>query len=170
MSSVRILIADDHDVVRRGLRSLLECQPGWVVVDEAVNGREALEAAACEAFDLILMDVQMPEMDGFEATRGIRESEMLTGHRTPIVAIYGPTLRVRSEPWRDRGLVTEAVEPGPLPCRPCDQRACAPGDFRCLTQITPEAVIAAAERALACDRAGVRTDAPAAVPLASAGR
>jgi predicted lipopolysaccharide heptosyltransferase III len=90
--------------------------------------------------------------------------------RTPIVAIYGPTLRVRSEPWRDRGLVTEAVEPGPLPCRPCDQRACAPGDFRCLTQITPEAVIAAAERALARDRAGVRTDAPAAVPLASAGR
>jgi heptosyltransferase II len=68
---------------------------------------------------------------------------------TPIVAIYGPTLRARSEPWRDGRLVSEAVEPGPLPCRPCNQRACIPGDFRCLTQTTAEQVAAAAERALA---------------------
>jgi ADP-heptose:LPS heptosyltransferase len=85
--------------------------------------------------------------------------------RTPIVGIYGPTLRARSEPWRDRLLVTEAVEPGPLPCRPCDQRTCAPGDFRCLARITPDQVVAAAEHAL--DRAhtsgGAQTD-PAAVP------
>jgi lipopolysaccharide heptosyltransferase II len=72
--------------------------------------------------------------------------------RTPIVAIYGPTLRVRSEPWRDAAFVSEAVEPAPLPCRPCDQRACAPGDFRCLTQTTAEQVAAAAERALARGR------------------
>ena len=85
--------------------------------------------------------------------------------RTPIVGIYGPTLRARSEPWRDRLLVTEAVEPGPLPCRPCDQRACAPGDFRCLTGITPDEVAAAAERALDRARAprGARID-PAAAP------
>ena len=72
--------------------------------------------------------------------------------RTPIVGIYGPTLSVRSEPWRGPLLVTEAVEPGPLPCRPCDQRVCAPGDFRCLRQITPDEVAAAAERALARGR------------------
>jgi predicted lipopolysaccharide heptosyltransferase III len=68
--------------------------------------------------------------------------------RTPIVAIYGPTLPIRSAPWRDPMLITEAVDAGELPCRPCDQRTCAPGDFRCLTQVAAEPVLAAAERAL----------------------
>jgi ADP-heptose:LPS heptosyltransferase len=68
--------------------------------------------------------------------------------RTPIVGLYGPTLPVRSAPWRSPALTTESVEGGPLPCRPCDQRVCVPGDFRCLTRITPDAVVAAAERAL----------------------
>jgi ADP-heptose:LPS heptosyltransferase len=66
----------------------------------------------------------------------------------PIVAIYGPTLPARSAPWRDPRAVTESVEVEGLPCRPCGQRVCAPGDFRCLTRIDPESVIAAAERAL----------------------
>jgi ADP-heptose:LPS heptosyltransferase len=66
----------------------------------------------------------------------------------PIVALYGPTLPVRSAPWRNRSLVTESVEITDLACRPCDQRVCTPGDFRCLTRISPEDVIAAAERAL----------------------
>jgi predicted lipopolysaccharide heptosyltransferase III len=65
-----------------------------------------------------------------------------------IVGIYGPTLPVRSEPWRDPGFVSESIEVGPLPCRPCDQRRCAPGDYRCLTGIAPAAVLAAADRAL----------------------
>jgi lipopolysaccharide heptosyltransferase II len=67
---------------------------------------------------------------------------------TPIVGLYGPTLPVRSSPWRDPALVTESVEVDGLPCRPCDQRVCTPGDFRCLTRISVEAVVAAAERAL----------------------
>lgn len=67
---------------------------------------------------------------------------------TPVVALFGPTLRERSAPWRDPALVTEAVEPGPLGCRPCDQRRCEPGDFRCLTGLTAARVAAAAERAL----------------------
>jgi lipopolysaccharide heptosyltransferase II len=68
--------------------------------------------------------------------------------RTPIVGIYGPTLAERSAPWRDPEIATEAVQVHGLPCRPCDQRVCAPGDFRCLTTIPPQAVIAAAERAM----------------------
>jgi lipopolysaccharide heptosyltransferase II len=68
--------------------------------------------------------------------------------RTPIVGIYGPTLAARSEPWRDPRVATEAVQVDGLPCRPCEQRVCEPGDFRCLTRLTPETVIAAAERAL----------------------
>jgi lipopolysaccharide heptosyltransferase II len=70
----------------------------------------------------------------------------------PIVGLYGPTLPVRSAPWRSDRCVTESVDAGPLPCRPCDQRACAPGDFRCLTSILPAQVAQAAGRALA--RAG----------------
>ena len=68
---VRILIADDHDVVRRGLRSLLEGQPGWVVVDEAVNGREAVKKAAHWKPDVVALDLSMPELNGLEATRQI---------------------------------------------------------------------------------------------------
>ncbi|HXE80241.1 MAG TPA: glycosyltransferase family 9 protein, partial [Vicinamibacterales bacterium] len=73
---------------------------------------------------------------------------------TPIVAVYGPTLAARSRPWRAPELVTEDVEPEPLACRPCDQRRCEPGDFRCLTSITPDRVADAAERALARANAG----------------
>lgn len=69
--------------------------------------------------------------------------------RTPIVGLYGPTLPVRSAPWRDPQLWSAAVDVGALPCRPCEQRVCAPGDFRCLTHITVDAVVAEAERALA---------------------
>src|SRR6185436_4495826 len=54
----------------------------------------------------------------------------------PIVGLYGPTLPARSAPWRAETWITESVDAGPLPCRPCDQRVCAPGDFRCLTSIT----------------------------------
>jgi ADP-heptose:LPS heptosyltransferase len=67
----------------------------------------------------------------------------------PIVALYGPTLPARSAPWRAPDLIGEAVEVDGLPCRPCDQRVCTPGDFRCLTWIRPEQVVDAAERALA---------------------
>jgi ADP-heptose:LPS heptosyltransferase len=67
---------------------------------------------------------------------------------TPVVAIYGPTLPVRSTPWRDPAIPTASVEIPGLPCRPCDQRVCAPGDFRCLSTLTPQAVLAAVERTL----------------------
>jgi lipopolysaccharide heptosyltransferase II len=67
---------------------------------------------------------------------------------TPIVGLYGPTLPARSAPWRDPAIPTESLEVDGLPCRPCDQRVCAPGDFRCLTTLKPEDVISAAERAL----------------------
>ncbi len=68
--------------------------------------------------------------------------------RTPIVGIFGPTLPARSAPWRDPAVPTESVEVAALPCRPCEQRACVPGDFRCLTTLKPDDVISAAERVL----------------------
>jgi lipopolysaccharide heptosyltransferase II len=68
--------------------------------------------------------------------------------KVPVVGLYGPTLRARPEPWRSPEYVAEAVEIRDLPCRPCDQRVCTPGDFRCLTSIRPGQVVEAAERAL----------------------
>lgn len=67
---------------------------------------------------------------------------------TPIVGLYGPTLPARSAPWRDPAIPTESLEVAGLACRPCEQRVCAPGDFRCLTTLQPEEVVSAAERAL----------------------
>jgi lipopolysaccharide heptosyltransferase II len=67
---------------------------------------------------------------------------------TPIVGLYGPTLPVRSAPWRNPGVPSEAVERLDLTCRPCDQRNCVHGDYRCLTGLGPEAVLEAADRAL----------------------
>lgn len=68
--------------------------------------------------------------------------------RVPMVSLYGPTLPVRSAPWRPGVLPALAVEPPALACRPCDQRVCVTADFRCLGSIGPEAVIAAARSVL----------------------
>jgi two-component system, sensor histidine kinase and response regulator len=82
---LRILIAEDNPVNERVARTLLEKQGHTVLV--AHNGREALAVAESEKLDVILMDVQMPEMDGFEATAAIREMEARTGRRVPIVGV-----------------------------------------------------------------------------------
>jgi lipopolysaccharide heptosyltransferase II len=66
----------------------------------------------------------------------------------PVVGLYGPTLPERSAPWRPASAPTASIDAGELPCRPCDQRVCVPGDFRCLTSIPASAVGAAAERLL----------------------
>jgi lipopolysaccharide heptosyltransferase II len=67
---------------------------------------------------------------------------------TPVVGLYGPTLPARSAPWRDPRVPSWAMEVAELPCRPCEQRVCVPGDFRCLTTLPAGSVIAAAEEAL----------------------
>ena len=71
MTALRILVADDHALLRQGIRSLLEARLGWQVVGEAVNGREAVEKAAQLKPDLVLLDITMPELNGIEATRQI---------------------------------------------------------------------------------------------------
>jgi len=69
---MRILLADDHEMVRRGLRSLLEAHPGWVVCAECANGREAVERSAELLPDVAVLDVTMPELNGIDAARQIR--------------------------------------------------------------------------------------------------
>ena len=69
---LRILIADDHDIVRRGLRAFLSSRPGWEVCAEAATGREAIAMAELHRPDIVVMDIAMPELNGLEAARQIR--------------------------------------------------------------------------------------------------
>ena len=71
VATTRILLADDHEVVRHGLRVLLEAHPGWEVVGEAGNGREAVDKVRQTKPDVVVLDITMPELNGLEATRQI---------------------------------------------------------------------------------------------------
>ncbi len=71
MANLRLLVADDHDVVRKGVRTLLEEQPGWEVAAEAADGREAVEKAKLVQPDVTILDLSMPELNGLEAAREI---------------------------------------------------------------------------------------------------
>jgi DNA-binding NarL/FixJ family response regulator len=79
----RILLADDHSVVRRGFHMILSAQPDMEVAGEATNGREAVESAAALKPDIVVMDVSMPELNGIEATRRIAE----VSPRTRVLAL-----------------------------------------------------------------------------------
>jgi len=73
MNPIRILLADDHTVMRRGLRALLERQAGFSVVAEAADGREAVDSAAAVSPDVAVIDIGMPNLNGIEAARRITE-------------------------------------------------------------------------------------------------
>src|SRR5437762_4264179 len=85
---LRILIADDHHVIREGTRAVIERQPGWEVCGVAANGREAVEQAFALQPDIVVMDMTMPELNGLDAARQIRrrlshtEILIFTAHET----------------------------------------------------------------------------------------
>jgi len=121
------------------------------VVEQAralLTPAEARRVPACGELSLdefrALMDVAALYIGGDSGPLHIASTSAV-----PIVGLYGPTLPVRSAPWRSPQWISEAVEVDGLPCRPCDQRTCAPGDFRCLTRLRPEDVLSAVDRALA---------------------
>ncbi len=90
---VRILIADDHPVVRKGLRALLERRRGWRVCAEAGNGREAVEKARTQKPDVAIVDIGMPGLGGVEATRQIRKASAET--EVLILSAHGSERLVR---------------------------------------------------------------------------
>jgi two-component system sensor histidine kinase/response regulator len=91
MAVLRVLVAEDNAVNQRLAARLLEKRGHRVTV--TANGREAVEALANHDFDLVLMDIQMPEMDGFEATAAIREKEMHDGTHIPIIALTANAMK-----------------------------------------------------------------------------
>jgi DNA-binding NarL/FixJ family response regulator len=88
----RILVADDHEIVRMGLRTILEARPGWKVVAEAADGKDAIAKAMASKPDIVVMDYCMPTINGVEATRQIRarlpttQIMLFTIHDTEVLA------------------------------------------------------------------------------------
>jgi two-component system, NarL family, nitrate/nitrite response regulator NarL len=83
---VRVVIADDHALIRHGLRVLFETQKGWIVTGEATNGREAVALAMDLQPDLVVLDISMPEMSGLQAAGKIRE--LLPGTKIVILSMH----------------------------------------------------------------------------------
>lgn len=98
---VRILVADDHEINRRAVQLVLA--PTGALMTAVVNGAEAVEAARVEAFDVIIMDVRMPEMDGREATRRIRAMAG-PNQNVPIIAVTADTEDTDKAACRDAGM------------------------------------------------------------------
>jgi DNA-binding NarL/FixJ family response regulator len=94
MNKVRILVADDHEIVRRGLVSLIKSQPAWEVCAEAENGRQAVELAKQLRPDIAILDIGMPTLNGLEATRQILRENPRT--RVLILTITDTDQAVRA--------------------------------------------------------------------------
>ena len=97
--TIRVVVADDHPIVRQGVVALLETEPDIEVVAEVADGRAALSAVLAEEPDVVLMDLRMPEMDGVEATRAVKA-------RRPDVAVLVVTTYDTDE------AIVRAVEAG----------------------------------------------------------
>jgi DNA-binding NarL/FixJ family response regulator len=78
MTPLRIVVVDDHAIMRRGVRDLLESHPGWEVAGEAATGREAVDLARRLQPDIVVMDLSLPELNGLEATRQVRKESPRT--------------------------------------------------------------------------------------------
>jgi DNA-binding NarL/FixJ family response regulator len=123
MSRLRILIADDHDVTRRGVRALLENHPAWEVCGEAADGREAVACAAQLKPGLVLLDIAMPNLNGVEATRQILRAVpetrvlILTMHDSEelvreVLAAGAVGFLLKTDAGRDLVAAVEALQEG----------------------------------------------------------
>jgi DNA-binding NarL/FixJ family response regulator len=121
MNTFRILIADDHEIVRQGVRSLLENHPGWEVSGEAKDGREAVERCKALQPDLVLLDIGMPTLNGLDAARQILAScpltrvLILTMHDSEqvvrdVLAVGARGFLLKSDAGRDLVSAVEALQ------------------------------------------------------------
>jgi DNA-binding NarL/FixJ family response regulator len=94
MAPTRILIVDDHEIFRRGLRSLLESHPRWEICGEAVDGQEAVEKVKALKPDIVVLDITMPRLNGLEAARQIRNE--FPESKVVILSQHEPSLMKQS--------------------------------------------------------------------------
>jgi DNA-binding NarL/FixJ family response regulator len=152
--TIKILLVDDHNIVREGLRSLLEKKTGMEVVGEADSGRTAVRLAQKLSPDVVLMDVTMPDLNGIEATRQIKS-------RVPRIKILGLSMH------RDGPSVTEMLKAGasgylPKTCVVEELVRAIRAVVMGQTYLNPEIAGIVAE---ACRHPPSTTDASATVPL-----
>jgi CheY-like chemotaxis protein/HPt (histidine-containing phosphotransfer) domain-containing protein len=153
---LRILLAEDNPVNQRLARTILEKQGHTVLL--AHNGREALARAQADTFDVVLMDVQMPEMDGLAATAAIRQLESKSGARLPIIGVTAHAMKgdrerclaggmdgYVSKPIRPAALfaaIDEVVQARPASAAPLAQEPSAPADGQVLDEPALVAIVA----------------------------
>ncbi len=107
MGPVRILIVDDHELVRRGLRSILVTRPEWEICGEAADGSDAIEKARDLKPDVVLLDITMPHMNGLDAARIIRRD--VPRAKVIIVSQYeGAEMRTRALDAGAQGYVSKS--------------------------------------------------------------
>ena len=107
MGPVRILIVDDHELVRRGLRSILVTRPEWEICGEAADGSDAIEKARELKPDVVLLDITMPHMNGLDAARIIRRD--LPRAKVIILSQYeGSDMRARAFEAGAQGYITKS--------------------------------------------------------------
>ena len=120
--------------------------------------RLAIARGASPAAVAVACDLGLDELRGLIARAALflggdsGPAHVASTTATPMVVLFGPTTPDVWGPWRRAGAATEVVDAGTLACRPCDQRVCEPGDFRCLRGIGPGAVVEAARRVMAAGR------------------
>src|SRR5687767_13414428 len=101
MASIRIMLADDHSVVREGIKRLIDSQPDFELVGEASDGAETVELAAALRPDLLMIDVSMPRLNGIEATQRIKTASPET--RILVLTVH-----------EDHGYVREFLKAGAI--------------------------------------------------------
>lgn len=121
MNELRILVADDHEIVRQGIRALLKTHAGWEVCGEATNGREAVEKAAQLKPDIVILDIGMPSLNGLNATRQILQADpmikvlILTMHESDqvvreVLEAGARGYLLKSDAGRDLSTAVEALQ------------------------------------------------------------
>ena len=114
-AALRILVAEDNPVNQLVVRKILEKRGHQVTI--ADNGKIALDALAREVFDIVLMDIEMPEMNGIETTLAIRRKEQISGHHQPIMALTAHAMKEDSERFLAAGMddyLSKPIEPNDL--------------------------------------------------------